>query len=674
MAEYIPCANADQAARRSRAMWIAVLGREKLEEDVTEYLYEHGTTVPDLPAGASAAVLVRARDARLDALVLDGTIPPEEAVDLVGLYLAWAGDTVYAIDDLMSYDDCLYRSRTAHTSDAGQTPDATPDEYEWIAPRPYATITGRANDLLTAWAGEMDATTKLLPRNLDNAMSLGVVDIVNRLPLWAVKDCAADLYSSLVHMTAYLYRSRLADGGSDVRVALAYETANLARVGVLPDDWHVDQNRFYYSLSMPRIIYGNAEWLRDGLLRITEVIGTDNPWFVRLESILQAYMTYADDNSSGVPYLHPTDGGATLKDFNEINGELLQVLARLYAATGTAAYLTWLEQIADYVLLTDSGAYIPTRETELVLIDHGGEIISGLCEALMCEAAAGRDAKVAAYAPGVKEMLDRVLAVGRYTTGDYEGIFYTEIDPLNGTVTDDNPTDTWGYIYMAHYTYDRAMYLYDAREPIYLADITATLNTIAARDLEPPGTYIYDPDYWADSMESMLYLANRITVIGLDVWLAKAMGTTAGLHNMIDLQNEETSFVEREYRDGSYGRMCCMYVSYLAQGVRPEPWASDLELSGSVTGDTLTLTVYSVDGWTGALIFDYARHSINLGLVENYPRLNEWPEWYTVTAATNYSVSVDGGEAQTQTGAELITGFALAVSAGETVTVVVLPL
>lgn len=534
----------------------------------------------------------------------------------------------------------------------------------------YTLVANRANNMNDAWIAEMDPTTALLAEHPDK------VDHV-----WSINNAAADLYSSLVYAGAYLNRSSLAATDAEIRVALAYETANVSRVDAMPDDWDVDDNDWSNAeVDMDRVIYGAAEYLRDGLLRVTEVVGlTDNPWWTRLLSILDDMMAWADLNNGGLPVSHPApeveNYNGLLGRYHEVNGELLQVLARVYAATGTAKYLTWLEQIADDVLLTGDGAYIPTREPYLKLVDHGGEIVSGLAEALMCEAANGRTAKVLAYQPGIKEMLDRVLEVGRFTSGIYEGNYYEEINPAAGTVIDGDPCDTWGYIYNGHYIYDQAMALYDGREPIYLATIQAALNTIAGNEITPFAGMENNSDWYADNLESMLYLANRITVAGLDTWLAQTIGTdTDGTYDMLGLQSLTTWFVDHDYSDGSFERICCLYAHYLAKGVRPEPWSSTVGVYGALDSGTLTLTLaMGAEAWDGVLIFDYARHSLEMGLAVNYPRINEWSEWYTVTAATNYTVTVDGGEAQVKTGAELISGLAVSLSAWERLEIVVSP-
>ena len=72
-----------------------------------------------------------------------------------------------------------------------------------------------------------------------------------------------------------------------------------------------------------------SEWLRDGLIRIVEVMGTDNDWYRDLERLADAMLVEAEKQ-----------GGMT-KAFGgiEASGNMMQTLARLYAMSGKERYL-----------------------------------------------------------------------------------------------------------------------------------------------------------------------------------------------------------------------------------------------------------------------------------------------------------------------------------------------
>ena len=53
-------------------------------------------------------------------------------------------------------------------------------------------------------------------------------------------------------------------------------------------------------------------------------------------------------------------------------------------------------------------------------------------------------------------------------------------------------------------------------------------------------------------------------------------------------------------------------------------------------GERLLVSLEAPAGWSGRLRFDYARHRRELNFAQNYVRLNEWPEWFTVDENTLY--------------------------------------
>ena len=522
-----------------------------------------------------------------------------------------------------------------------------------------------ANALYTVWKNEVNSTSKLYPKGLTGSP-------IGDVPQWTYSDTAADLYSSIVFMASILENSTISDSGSDIRTALTYEITNLSRVDSMPDDWNIDTDAFVnVSADMDRIIKGCGEYLRDGLLRITEINGTENPWYSRMISILDDCMEWADASNSGLPALH-SDG---LPYYHEVSGYFLQTLSRVYSITGTAKYLTWIEQIMDYLLLSNDGDYIPSRETSLVLMDHGGEIVQGMVEALYVECINGRTAKVLAYQPLVMEVLDKIVDIGLITSGDNTGKFYVEINPIAETVTDSDPIDTWGYIHGALYTYDLAMDAYDSSAARYTSTITSSLNSIASVDLVPDdyGYPDYISDSYADNIESMLMMASKLTVTGFEAWIKKTIGigNTNGYH-MFDEQ-KSTGFINGDYGDGSFGRTCVLFSNYITKGVRPEPWDEFLELSAEYYETTgLQIKIAHPGAWSGSLIFDYSRHSQNMKLDINYPRVNEYPEWFVVSSSNTYEVSINGGDPATINGSTLLSGLSISLES-EMKTIIVVP-
>jgi len=89
---------------------------------------------------------------------------------------------------------------------------------------------------------------------------------------------------------------------------------------------------------------------------------------------------------------------------------------------------------------------------------------------------------------------------------------------------------------------------------------------------------------------------------------------------------------------------CCMYAFWKTQGVAASPWRDDIKL-GAVRGedDTVYVTVTSEFPWHGSLRFDRLRHDKFFHMPLDYPRINQFPQWYTVEPARRYEVTHDGG-------------------------------
>ena len=50
----------------------------------------------------------------------------------------------------------------------------------------------------------------------------------------------------------------------------------------------------------------------------------------------------------------------------------------------------------------------------------------------------------------------------------------------------------------------------------------------------------------------------------------------------------------------------------------------------------------------------------------DYPRINQFPEWFTVQADARYQVKLDSAQPQKQTGAQLAKGIPVKLKAGQT--------
>jgi hypothetical protein len=351
----------------------------------------------------------------------------------------------------------------------------------------------------------------------------------------------------------------------------------------------------------------------------------------------------------------------------EVSGDYLQALARIYWMSGRdEKYLRWGIRLADTYLLPE-GMNHPTRDFPLLrLRDHGCEIVSGLCEFYATLHFAGQRPggtewaqKKAQYAPHVHEMLDRILAVGL----NPDGLFYNGVNPQTGEIVDRGISDSWGYIYDAYYT-------------VFLVDGTAAYREAIVRPLaalaERYRGYRWEPrsdtkafpygsqDGYADTIESALNLYNRF------VDDARVASATSWMDSEIKIMwscQRPDGIVEAWHGDGNFARTTIMYCLWKTQGVTAQPWRADLQLGAVRTGDGLAIVVAAEQPWTGTLIFDRPRHAENFGLPVDWPRINQFPEWFTVQAGRTYRVKAGAAAAQTRTGAQLVAGFPVSLGA-----------
>jgi hypothetical protein len=189
---------------------------------------------------------------------------------------------------------------------------------------------------------------------------------------------------------------------------LKTETRLTSRIDNMPDTYSFSKKGFAKTEpDLKAILFGSSEYIKDGLLPLTEWLG-HSPWSDRMIAILDDIWKYAPVE---------TDYGNIVSTNDELNGEMLQVLSRVYWMTGEQKYLDWAIRLGDYYLFEDNH---PTRNFEnLRLRDHGCEVVSGLCE-LYASVNFANIKKKKAYQPHIHEMLDRILEVGRNEEWNYK--------------------------------------------------------------------------------------------------------------------------------------------------------------------------------------------------------------------------------------------------------------
>jgi hypothetical protein len=464
----------------------------------------------------------------------------------------------------------------------------------------------RTHRMVEAWLAYADPRTLLLPDYLPGEKrGRGPMD------LYTPHNSGADNYPYLV-ATAYFTDRELYDGR--LRDMLRNEIRYTDTGDGIPGNLELKTGKLG-----PPSLFGAAEYAKDGLLAITELLGR-SPWFYRMADMTAALMEHAPVPTAlgNLP-----DAGA------ELNGDALQSLVRLAAMTGDRRFLEWAERIGDaYVEEVlpknhDQPGYTwdfqkhegPDR---MRLRDHGNEMVVGLVLLHALESDLGRPRGSAWRAP-LARMLDRILA-----SANPDGLLYDEIRPSDLQPLQTRLSDNWGYVYGAVYT--EYMVTGETRYREAVRRVLRNLPKYRGHDWENGSQ-----DGYADAIESALYLVAREPVPEAFDWIETETRT------LMDFQQPDGT-VERWYGDGNWARTLLLYAMYKTQGCFVEGWREGVKLGAVRDGDRLLVSIEAPPGWRGRLHFDYARHRRALNFQRNYVRLNEWPEWFTVDEDRLYRV------------------------------------
>ncbi len=448
-------------------------------------------------------------------------------------------------------------------------------------------------DFVRGWLGHADPQTGLIPRNLTSS------------PYWNAQDSAADNYPFMVLTSALVDRS-LFEGR--MKEMLKTEKRLTSRVGPMTDDFLFATQSFRTAeIEMPKIIFGASEYVKDGLMPLTEWLGP-SPWRDRMIELVDAILDHAEVE---------TPAGILPAKDHEVGGEMMQVLSRLYWMTGNERYKEFALRFGDYFLLHA----LPTEQERLSMDDHGCEVIGGLSEVYYIAAREDRD-RYEQYKKPMHAMLDRILEVAR----NENGLFYMTVDPIHGKVLEEELTDNWGYDYNAYLTVAEV----DDHQPYRDAVRFALENVPKATGYPWEGDIA---DGYADSIESGLNLLNRIPVQSGFEWVEHETA------HMLAKQADD-GVIEGWHGDGNYARTAILFALWKTQGCHIEPWRADVAVGAVEQDGVLYVTVSSRWSWEGRLYFDRPRHREYFNIPTDYARLNQFPEWYTVESGANYTVTV----------------------------------
>ena len=133
-------------------------------------------------------------------------------------------------------------------------------------------------------------------------------------------------------------------------------------------------------------------------------------------------------------------------------------------------------------------------------------------------------------------------------------------------------------------------------------------------------------------------------------------------------KQQPDGIIEGWHGDGNFARTSLMYALWKTQGVTARPWRPDLRFGAAGENGGLCLHVAAGAPWNGRLVFDSPRHKLHMKLPLDYPRINQFPEWFTVEAAQNYVIRDSRKqETTTMSGKQLAEGLPIEVAMSESV-------
>ena len=482
----------------------------------------------------------------------------------------------------------------------------------------------RCNYFVKDWLKYADPVSGLIPENLEKGIDR-----------WSPKHSAADNYPFMV-LTSFITDSSLFNG--TMLNILKNEIELTSRLGSLSDTYSFANKDFAYeNVDIERIIFGASEYVKDGLLPLIELLG-ESPWSERMIDLI-------DDTWANA--LIETKYGLIPSKNVEVNGEQLQILSRVYWMTGDEKYLNWALRLGDYYLLDNQH---PTRDFEkLRLRDHGCEIISGLCE-LYATVHYALPKKKVEYQKPIHEILHHILEIGINS----DGMFYSSVNPKSGKIVDKRIADTWGYTYNGFYT----VYLLDKTERYRDALLYVFSNLDNYRNFNWESG---SSDGFADAIESALNLYNREPLSQVNRWIESEIKVMWSLQDSSYRENAQkwknTGIIEGWHGDGNFARTTIMYCLWKTQGITISPWRDDIVFGAVFENDKLFISIKSEAEWEGIVKFDTQRHKDVMKLPIDWPRINQFPEWYTIKPHLEYKIkNINTDSSEKYNGSNLMEG------------------
>ena len=427
---------------------------------------------------------------------------------------------------------------------------------------------------------------------------------------WNYYDTAADCYPFYVWAAYYTDKEVLDTVMVDTLKAEQRLCNHLDR---LPVRYDMDTGQKIVT-SFDAMIFGASEYAKDGLIPIVEITGKEYPWFDRMRGLVDDIFKHARIDT---PY------GKIPSTNIEVNGELLQLLSRLYSMTGEQKYLDWAHRLADYYLL--GGKFVPSR-----LSDHGCEIIGGLGLLFAVDTTASPE-KAEQYKPHMQYMFDEILLRG--TNSD--GIIISNLQDAAGPHDGVSTRDGWGYDYIGFLDYDLAL-----GTGRYYEAIRRAMTSLLKPRYKKFNWDHNSRDNIADSVEGGLYLLYRIPVTEAFIWADREIATL-----LVDHTDPDRLWGVYKLEANTV-RTVLIHTMLHTRNTIARPWRQGLQLGAAPYGDGICIFMRSDKPYEGFLQFDIPRHRLYMGFEQDWPRMNAVPEWFTVEPDESHRYRVEDIDAK----------------------------
>ena len=126
---------------------------------------------------------------------------------------------------------------------------------------------------------------------------------------------------------------------------------------------------------------------------------------------------------------------------------------------------------------------------------------------------------------------------------------------------------------------------------------------------------------------------------------------------MLGMQRPD-GHIEDWYGEGNFNRTALLYAYMKSLGVRPVPLGARRARRRGAGRRAVCVAALDMPA-PRRIQFDFARHRRVLNLQQNYVRLNEFPEWFTVDENSLYRIGRAGTPGEIRLGSEMIAGIAL---------------